>query len=85
MTMQDLRWQYIRAGKAKDYHGPAVHPRHLSLWEKVVLKIHHQYDIELHNKQTKLIQDSMNVKLNGGTNPDKLGKKLETLDATGEI
>lgn len=78
--MQDLRWQYIRAGKAKDYHGPAVHPRHLSLWEKAVLKIHLQYDIELHNKQQKLIEDSMKAK--GDSN--KLGKKLETLETNNE-
>ena len=83
--MQDLRWQYIRAGKAKDYHGPAVHPRHLSLWEKNVLKIHHQYDIELHKKQTMLIENSMHVRLNGGTSVEKLGKKLDHLETTGEI
>ena len=42
--LQDRRWQYIRAGCPEDYHGPAVHPRHLSLWEKWVLKIDRQYD-----------------------------------------
>jgi hypothetical protein len=31
---QERRWQYIRAGREKDYHGIAVHPHHLSLWER---------------------------------------------------
>ncbi|KAI0164648.1 major facilitator superfamily domain-containing protein [Xylariaceae sp. FL1272] len=31
---QERRWQYILAGKADEYHGIAIHPRHLSLWER---------------------------------------------------
>ncbi|MCJ1474369.1 hypothetical protein MMC13_003027 [Lambiella insularis] len=31
---QERRWQYIRAGREADYHGIAVHPKHLSLWER---------------------------------------------------
>lgn len=46
LWLQDRRWQYIRAGCPEDYHGPAVHPRHLSLWEKWVLGIHKQWDPE---------------------------------------
>ena len=32
---QERRWQYIRAGREEDYHGVAVHPKHLSLWERI--------------------------------------------------
>lgn len=32
---QERRWQFIRAGRESDYHGVAVHPRHLSLWERM--------------------------------------------------
>jgi hypothetical protein len=32
---QETRWQYIRAGREQDYHGVAVHPKHLSLWERL--------------------------------------------------
>lgn len=32
---QERRWQFIRAGREQDYHGVAVHPQHLSLWERV--------------------------------------------------
>ena len=32
---QERRWQYIRAGRESDYHGVAVHPKHLSLWERI--------------------------------------------------
>ncbi|KAH0566252.1 hypothetical protein GP486_000350 [Trichoglossum hirsutum] len=31
---QERRWACIRAGRAEDYHGVAVHPHHLSLWER---------------------------------------------------
>ena len=31
---QERRWQYIRAGREEDYHGVAVHPKHLSLYER---------------------------------------------------
>ncbi|KAL8755112.1 MAG: hypothetical protein Q9199_003873 [Rusavskia elegans] len=31
---QERRWQCIRAGRESDYHGIAVHPRHLSWWER---------------------------------------------------
>ncbi|WVR04159.1 hypothetical protein IAU60_001158 [Kwoniella sp. DSM 27419] len=43
---QDRYWAFVRAGRAGDYHGVAVHPQHLSLWEKWVLKRHHAYDAE---------------------------------------
>ncbi|BGP34388.1 hypothetical protein JCM10296v2_006208 [Rhodotorula toruloides] len=48
-TGMDLReieryWRYVRAGKANQYHGAAVHPHHLSWYERVVLKRHLAYD-----------------------------------------
>ncbi|KNG82393.1 MFS phosphate transporter [Aspergillus nomiae NRRL 13137] len=35
---QERRWQYIRDGREHEYHGPAVHPKHLSLWERLMGK-----------------------------------------------
>lgn len=32
---QERRWTYIRQGRELEYHGVAVHPRHLSLWERL--------------------------------------------------
>ncbi|KAJ5604735.1 hypothetical protein N7510_009889 [Penicillium lagena] len=32
---QERRFQYLRAGREEDYHGPAVHSKHLSLWERM--------------------------------------------------
>ena len=32
---QERRWQFIRAGREHEYHGVAVHPKHLSLWERM--------------------------------------------------
>ncbi|KAL9130749.1 MAG: hypothetical protein Q9217_001145 [Psora testacea] len=31
---QERRWQFIRAGREHEYHGVAVHPKHLSWWER---------------------------------------------------
>ena len=44
---QERYWQYVRHGRAHDYHGVAVHRRHLSWYEIVVLKRHQAYDPEL--------------------------------------
>ncbi|WVQ83439.1 hypothetical protein IAT38_005580 [Cryptococcus sp. DSM 104549] len=43
---QDRYWAFVRQGRAGEYHGIAVHPRHISLWEKWVLKRHLAYDPE---------------------------------------
>ncbi|KAF2788856.1 phosphate transporter HvPT2 [Melanomma pulvis-pyrius CBS 109.77] len=32
---QERRWSYIRAGHEEDYHGIAIHPKHLSVWERM--------------------------------------------------
>lgn len=47
---QERYWQYVLQGRAQDYHGIAVHPRHLSLYERLVLKRHKAYDPELDRK-----------------------------------
>ena len=31
---QERRWQFLRVGRGDEYHGIAVHPQHLSLWER---------------------------------------------------
>ncbi|KAJ9137968.1 Mfs transporter [Pleurostoma richardsiae] len=33
---QERRWNYIREGRGDEYHGIAVHPSHLSLWERLM-------------------------------------------------
>ncbi|WVQ94676.1 hypothetical protein IAU59_001756 [Kwoniella sp. CBS 9459] len=43
---QDRYWAFVRQGRADEYHGVAVHPQHLSVWEKWVLKRHLAYDAE---------------------------------------
>jgi hypothetical protein len=32
---QERRWQYITSGRENEYHGVAIHPAHLSLWERM--------------------------------------------------
>ena len=48
---QERYWQFVRDGRPGDYHGIAVHPRHLSLFERVVLKRDRAYDPELDRQQ----------------------------------
>ena len=43
MLEQEKRWELIQQGRPDDYNGVAVHPRHLSLFEKAILKRHRQY------------------------------------------
>ncbi|KAL3435937.1 major facilitator superfamily domain-containing protein [Aspergillus tetrazonus] len=47
---QERRWKYIREGREQDYHGPAVHSKHLSLWERL-RGTGKYYDAELDYKQ----------------------------------
>ncbi|KAL8827473.1 MAG: hypothetical protein Q9191_003167 [Dirinaria sp. TL-2023a] len=47
---QERRWQYLRAGRDSEYHGIAVHPKHLSLWERM-RGVGKHYDPELDYKQ----------------------------------
>lgn len=43
---QERRWEFLRAGREEDYHGPAVHPKHLSWYERFVLRKGRYYDAE---------------------------------------
>jgi len=47
---QERRWAYIRAGRENEYHGVAIHPRHLSWWE-MLFGIHKNYNAELDYQQ----------------------------------
>ncbi|WFD22738.1 hypothetical protein MEQU1_001414 [Malassezia equina] len=48
---QERYWEYVMAGNGQDYHGVAVHPRHLSLFERFVLKRHLPYNPQLDAQQ----------------------------------
>lgn len=47
---QERRWNCIRDGRADDYHGPAIHSKHLSLWERL-RGVGKNYDAQLDYKQ----------------------------------
>lgn len=47
---QERRWEYIRTGRAHEYHGIAIHPKHLSLWERI-RGVGQCYDPELDRRQ----------------------------------
>ncbi|WFD38645.1 uncharacterized protein MJAP1_001606 [Malassezia japonica] len=48
---QERYWEYVCNGRGQDYHGVAVHPQHLSLFERVVLKRHLAYNPQLDAQQ----------------------------------
>ena len=43
---QERRWTYIRAGREHEYHGIAINPQHLSLWERF-RGVHKNYNPDL--------------------------------------
>ena len=47
---QERRWNFIRAGRPEDYHGIAVHPKHLS-WMERWQGLGRQYDPALDYRQ----------------------------------
>lgn len=47
---QERRWHYIRTGRESDYHGVAVHPKHLSLYERL-RGVGKYYDADLDYQQ----------------------------------
>lgn len=47
---QERRWAFIRAGRESEYHGVAIHPKHLSWWERF-RGVGKYYDPELDYKQ----------------------------------
>lgn len=47
---QERRWQYIREGREKEYHGIAIHPQHLSFWERI-RGVGKPYNAELDKQQ----------------------------------
>jgi len=51
---QERRWKYIREGRADEYHGIAIHPRHLSMWEYAVLGLHKNYNPSLDDREDRL-------------------------------
>jgi len=83
---QERYWRFVRQGNAEDYHGIAVHPQHLSLFERVVLKRDRNYNPEL-DKQAKIEElRSLYQKVEGSktnesvneTDSDELSDKVST-------
>jgi len=52
---QERYWNLVRAGREADYHGIAIHPRHLSFWERYVLRRHRYYDPAL-DREAKIAE-----------------------------
>ncbi|WFD31076.1 hypothetical protein MSPP1_002107 [Malassezia sp. CBS 17886] len=48
---QERYWEYVMNDRVEDYHGVAICPRHLSLYERVVLKRQRYYNPQLDAEQ----------------------------------
>jgi len=48
---QERYWVFVRQGREQDYHGIAIHPRHLSFYEHWVLRRSKYYNAELDREQ----------------------------------
>ncbi len=51
----DLYWDKLMEGRPKEYHGEAVNPKNLSLWERMLGRSR-SYDPAAHLAQLKGIQ-----------------------------
>jgi hypothetical protein len=78
---QERYWSFVRAGRPQDYHGIAVHPRHLSLFERVVLKRHENYDPEKDRdmKIDELRQLYQKAEASKSDEPDRKGGSRESV------
>ena len=48
---QERYWTMVRQGCEQEYHGIAIHPRHLSMYERIVLRRDRYYDPESDRQQ----------------------------------
>lgn len=71
---QERYWQHVMEGRRKDYHGVAVHPRHLSVWEVWVERRHKAYDPELDRQQR--MEELKNARIADKCDPTFLDKGL---------
>jgi hypothetical protein len=75
---QERRWAYIRAGREKEYHGVAVHPKHLSLWERLC-GVGKPYNAEL-DYQQKIEEMRAEWEAHIAARTEEKGGKLEDED-----
>lgn len=55
---QERRWNYIRSGREADYHGIAIHPKHLSVWERWRgVGKHYDADLDYNSKVHEMRKD----------------------------
>ncbi|KAL3138696.1 hypothetical protein ABBQ32_006450 [Trebouxia sp. C0010 RCD-2024] len=80
MLEQEQSWELIQQGRPKDYHGVAVHPRHLSVFERVILKRHHQYQPKAQQLPSHTAQTSM-AAVNGGLSSTGVDNKQTARDS----
>jgi hypothetical protein len=72
---QERYWQSVRVGRVNDFHGIAIHPRHLSWYERAVLKRHTNYDPEL-DRKTKIAElRALYQEMNASTGKESLSSR----------
>ncbi|KAF2869283.1 putative MFS phosphate transporter [Massariosphaeria phaeospora] len=76
---QERRWAFIREGRENEYHGIAIHPKHLSVWERM-RGVGKNYDAKLdyEAKIAEMRQDWVQQQ------DDRAGEKTEGFEGDGE-
>jgi len=77
---QERRWKYIREGREQDYHGVAIHPKHLSLYERL-RGVGKYYDPEL-DFQSKMVdmREDWDTKQTEKLDKERLGGHIDDDD-----
>jgi hypothetical protein len=74
---QERYWMFVRNGRADEYHGIAINPRHLSLFERLVLRRQRHYNPEL-DRLVKI--DELRARFEEWLESEKTGKEMEMED-----
>lgn len=81
---QERRWMFIRQGRDNEYHGVAIHPKHLSLWERWMgVGANYNPPIDFRQKVEEMREEWREMMSRGSTECDADGDHEEELSATG--
>ncbi|KAF1999523.1 MFS phosphate transporter [Amniculicola lignicola CBS 123094] len=81
---QERRWSFIRAGHEEDYHGIAIHPKHLSVWERMRGVGKHYDPVKDYAQKVKEMEDEW-VSYQQGKISEKQRDGLEELEVPDEM
>lgn len=83
---QERRWSYLRDGRDSEYHGIAVHPKHISLWERLRgVGKHYNPQLDKISKIEDLRAEWESHQVEKASKEDGLGDEFDDLDFPVEV